>query len=839
MNGSSSRSVEEYEKIVKIGSGTYGLVWKARCKKSHEIVALKKIKMEAEREGFPITALREMNILKSLNHDNVIRLRDVVTTPKPGISGWFVYLVFDYVDHDMSGLLDSPERFTVFSVDHVKCLFKQLLLGLNYLHQNNVMHRDLKAANVLIGNDGILKLADFGLSRKKNDQFSDDDSTSKYTNKVVTLWYRPPELLLGSENYGVEVDIWSAGCILAELLLLDRKALFPGESEMEQLELIFKLMGTPTESVWPDMKYLPWYRLYHPKQIHSSNFKNKFKNFPDSATNLLSQLLTLDPKRRISAKQALESDFFTTLPLPSQPHQINTKQSSSCNEFNTKKRRAQQQQEAIESVSKRSRTNSKKNNNNNNNYNNITFIQTPFVHEPCMYPPTQLIPSNVKNTMNLLTINNINYNLYQSSQPRRNMSATTTNKVKSFSSYEWPQHVPHNPQSQSTTSLRSNAHTYDPWNTSCIPASATYDKGYAALNYSHVLYTTKQNYYYQSVPPTTAYRGPVTDNIYKNEENNKSQFNIGSNTGGGGGGQYKFYYNFPDHRNINASEEPCNSLRESFSDHYGYPASSSSSSSSLSSNPSSTSSIRSLSAPHVKNTNVSSPTITKKITNQNNSNLHHNNHHHFNTTNHSTSSASSTSSSCDVNAPSNISSTLSRKLCHTPPPILFTPCNFSLLAPQSLAPISTSTSMQTPTPTSTHTPTTPTPTQTPTPPPPTSNCHCNMTCHSSCNNLIYSHRDTVPHHRDHCKIQTYPANMENIVANTNNIHHQNQNQHHQHQRHSNSTTKNTSNHNSHLPINEQHQQHQQRMIIYSKQIQFTTRNVTRKSKIIMVLFLHC
>jgi cyclin-dependent kinase 12/13 len=207
--------------------------------KTGEIVALKKIRMDNEREGFPITAIREIKILKKLHHENVIQLKEIVTSPgrdrddqgKPDNNKYKggIYMVFEYMDHDLTGLADRPGlRFTV---PQIKCYMKQLLTGLHYCHVNQVLHRDIKGSNLLIDNEGNLKLADFGLARSYS-----HDHTGNLTNRVITLWYRPPELLLGATKYGPAIDMWSVGCIFAELL--HAKPILPGKNEVSVSSLL-------------------------------------------------------------------------------------------------------------------------------------------------------------------------------------------------------------------------------------------------------------------------------------------------------------------------------------------------------------------------------------------------------------------------------------------------------------------------------------------------------------------------------------------------------------------------------------------------------------------------
>lgn len=228
-----SRTVDCFEKLEQIGEGTYGQVYMAKEIRTGEIVALKKIRMDNEREGFPITAIREIKILKKLHHENVIDLKEIVTSPgrekdeqgRPDGNKYKggIYMVFEYMDHDLTGLADRPGMR--FSVPQIKCYMRQLLTGLHYCHVNQVLHRDIKGSNLLIDNKGNLKLADFGLARS----FSNDHNAN-LTNRVITLWYRPPELLLGTTKYGPAVDMWSVGCIFAELL--HGKPIFPGKDEV-------------------------------------------------------------------------------------------------------------------------------------------------------------------------------------------------------------------------------------------------------------------------------------------------------------------------------------------------------------------------------------------------------------------------------------------------------------------------------------------------------------------------------------------------------------------------------------------------------------------------------
>eukprot|EP00898_Chlorokybus_atmophyticus_P008723 jgi/Chlat1/8852/Chrsp91S08186 len=338
-----SRSVDVFEKLEQIGEGTYGQVYMAREKATGDIVALKKVRMDNEKEGFPITAIREIKILKSLQHENVIRLKEIVTgsssDKKEGDKlkekGVSIYMVFEYMDHDLTGLADRPDMR--FSVPQIKCYLKQLLTGLHYCHKNNVLHRDIKGSNLLINNQGVLKLADFGLARPYA-----TDGANPLTNRVITLWYRPPELLLGATKYGPAVDLWSVGCIFAELVL--GRPLLPGKNEMEQLNKIFQLCGSPTEENWPGVSKLPWYHMFKPERPFKRRIREEFANCGHEVVILIDKLLCLNPDKRISALEALGADYFWHDPMPCDPHIV--PQIEASHEFQTKKRRQQLKQAA-------------------------------------------------------------------------------------------------------------------------------------------------------------------------------------------------------------------------------------------------------------------------------------------------------------------------------------------------------------------------------------------------------------------------------------------------------------------------------------------------------------
>ncbi|KAJ7771407.1 Pkinase-domain-containing protein [Mycena maculata] len=299
--GASTPSVqtrsELYAIVSQVGEGTFGKVYKAQNTVTKLHVALKRIRMESEKEGFPVTAMREIKLLQSLRHENVVRLYEMM------VSNGSVYMVFEYMDHDLTGIL-SQTQF-IFTDAHLKSLSHQMLAGLAYLHHKGVIHRDIKGSNILINNRGELKLADFGLAR-----FYQKRRRTDYTNRVITLWYRPPELLFGATIYGPEVDMWSAGCIMLELFT--KKPVFQGNDEIHQLDTIYRVIGTPTADRWGDVANLPWYELVKPREETPNHFREMFRKWMSpAALDLAERLLCYDPTARATAVQAMEAPYFT------------------------------------------------------------------------------------------------------------------------------------------------------------------------------------------------------------------------------------------------------------------------------------------------------------------------------------------------------------------------------------------------------------------------------------------------------------------------------------------------------------------------------------------------
>ncbi|KAH0538235.1 hypothetical protein FGG08_005154 [Glutinoglossum americanum] len=297
-------------------------VHKARSKKTGAVVALKKILMHNEKDGFPITALREIKLLKMLSHPNILRLEEMAIerSKGEGRKKATMYMVTPYMDHDLSGLLENPSVH--FTEPQIKCYLLQLLEGLRYLHDNHILHRDMKAANLLINNQGILQIADFGLARHYDEPVpragcGGGEAKRDYTNLVVTRWYRPPELLLGLRKYTTAIDMWGVGCVFGEMFV--GRPILAGKSDVNQLQMIFELVGTPTEETMPGWSVLPGCEGVKTFKAQPGNLAQKFRAQGSLAISLLSDLMKLDWRKRVNAIDALRHPYFVNEPKPAQP----------------------------------------------------------------------------------------------------------------------------------------------------------------------------------------------------------------------------------------------------------------------------------------------------------------------------------------------------------------------------------------------------------------------------------------------------------------------------------------------------------------------------------------
>ena len=290
------QQLEKYEKIEKVGEGTYGVVYKCKIKGTNDYIALKKIRLENEDEGIPSTSIREISILKQLRHPNIVYLMDLIHADKK------LYLIFEFMEHDLKKFLDINN--SPLPPELVKNYLYQILIAVNFCHSKRILHRDLKPQNLLIDKNGIIKLADFGLAR------SFGIPIKTLTHEILTLWYRAPEILLGQKEYSTPVDIWSLGLIFFEMA--HRKPLFAGDCEIDQIFKIFQMYGTPNEKTWPGISKLPEYKLTFP-QFHERGLAYYNEYIDEVGLDLLGKMIQLDPAKRISAKRALEHPFFDDL----------------------------------------------------------------------------------------------------------------------------------------------------------------------------------------------------------------------------------------------------------------------------------------------------------------------------------------------------------------------------------------------------------------------------------------------------------------------------------------------------------------------------------------------
>lgn len=285
-------------------------VFKGRNRQTGELVALKEIHLDSE-EGTPSTAIREISLMKELKHENIVALHDVIHTESK------LMLVFEYMDGDLKRYMDTQGERGALKHSTIKSFMYQLLKGIDFCHQNRVLHRDLKPQNLLINSKGLLKLGDFGLARA----FGIPVNT--FSNEVVTLWYRAPDVLLGSRTYNTSIDIWSAGCIMAEMYT--GRPLFPGTTNEDQITRIFRIMGTPTERTWPGITQLPEYKPTF-QMYATQDLRNILQAIDPTGIDLLQRMLQLRPELRISAHEALQHPWFNDLIMHQQQQQQQTQQ---------------------------------------------------------------------------------------------------------------------------------------------------------------------------------------------------------------------------------------------------------------------------------------------------------------------------------------------------------------------------------------------------------------------------------------------------------------------------------------------------------------------------------
>uniref|UniRef100_A0A6B2LBW3 cyclin-dependent kinase n=1 Tax=Arcella intermedia TaxID=1963864 RepID=A0A6B2LBW3_9EUKA len=291
------KEMEKYKRTKKLGEGTYGVVYKAENIFTGEEVALKAIRLESEEEGVPCTAIREISLLKELDHPNVVRLIEIIHDVDK------LTLVFEFCDQDLKQHLDA--HFGILDNTKIKFFLYQLLKGVEYCHKRRVLHRDLKPQNLLISKkDNTLKLADFGLARAFT------VPVRNYSPEVVTLWYRAPEVLMGFKNYSTPIDMWSIGCIFAEMK--NGKPLFTGKTTEQQLQSIFKGLGTPSVEDYPKIVELPGWSEDFP-QYPGKSLQILVPGLDEDGYDLLGKLLQYDPAKRPSATEAINHPYLATV----------------------------------------------------------------------------------------------------------------------------------------------------------------------------------------------------------------------------------------------------------------------------------------------------------------------------------------------------------------------------------------------------------------------------------------------------------------------------------------------------------------------------------------------
>lgn len=285
--------IGRFDQREEIGRGSYGTVFKARDLHTNRIIAMKTMNVDLEREGVPTTTLREVALLKELTHRNIVTLYDVVMTDKK------VFLIFEYLEKDLRKVLTDVHP----NAGQIRRIMSQLFEAIVFCHSRRFMHRDLKPENILLDNELTVKVADFGLARAYQ------IPGRPYSNEVQSLWYRAPEILLGCDQYSISIDIWSIGCIFAELFTW--RPIFRGTTAYDQIIEIFKILGTPTEESWPGVTSLRGFPANH-EVYPGIPLQQTFPGVDNNTLDLLRQLLTINPNKRISARAALSHPYFTS-----------------------------------------------------------------------------------------------------------------------------------------------------------------------------------------------------------------------------------------------------------------------------------------------------------------------------------------------------------------------------------------------------------------------------------------------------------------------------------------------------------------------------------------------
>ncbi|XP_057420998.1 mitogen-activated protein kinase homolog MMK1 [Lotus japonicus] len=286
--------------IMPIGKGAYGIVCSALNSETNEHVAIKKIANAFDNKIDAKRTLREIKLLRHMDHENVVAIRDIVPPPQREVFN-DVYIAYELMDTDLHQIIRSNQGL---SEEHCQYFLYQILRGLKYIHSANVLHRDLKPSNLLLNANCDLKICDFGLARVTSE-------TDFMTEYVVTRWYRAPELLLNSSDYTAAIDVWSVGCIFMELM--DRKPLFPGRDHVHQLRLLMELIGTPSED---DLGFLNENAKRYIRQLppyRRQSFQEKFPQVHPEAIDLVEKMLTFDPRKRITVEEALAHPYLTSL----------------------------------------------------------------------------------------------------------------------------------------------------------------------------------------------------------------------------------------------------------------------------------------------------------------------------------------------------------------------------------------------------------------------------------------------------------------------------------------------------------------------------------------------